>query len=171
MPRTSIRLPARMLSVGAIAALLLPATAMAATSSTSTVSGLVGSELSVSVSTPPPAMALTHAVNGTTTAALTIVSTTPWTLKVSDAGATTPGYLDKVNCMTSAALTGSLVNALQWANTADGTKSGALSATAATVATGTLGGAVSVLFTQTLGASEALTSGDCYQLTATWTVS
>jgi hypothetical protein len=170
MFRSPIRLRA-LLFTGAIACAFLPASANAATTAAPTVSGVVGSELSVAVSTPPTPMALTHAAAGTSAAALSIVSTTPWTLTIHDAGATTPGQMDKVNCTTHAALGGSLANALQWSNSLDATKSGGLSGTPATVATGSLVGAVAVGFSQSLGASEALNATDCYELQATFTVS
>jgi flagellar capping protein FliD len=159
-----------LLSMGVVTCALLPATAIAATTTAPTVSGVVGSELSVAVSTPPTPMALTHAAAGTSAAALSIVSTTPWTLTIHDASSTTPGQMDKVNCTSSAALGGSLANALQWSNALDSTKSGALSGTPATVATGSLVGAATVNFSQSLGASEALNAADCYELQATFTV-
>jgi flagellar capping protein FliD len=170
MFRSPIRLRT-LLSMGAITCALLPATAIAATSTAPTVSGIIGSELSVAVSTPPTPMALTHAADGTSAAALSVVSTTPWTLTIHDASTTTPGQMDKVNCTSHAPLGGSLANAMQWANALDATKSGALSGTPATVATGNLVGVATVNFSQSLGASEALVAADCYELQATFTVS
>lgn len=158
----------KFVSIVAALALAAPALGVSATGTT-TVSGVVGSELSVT-STAASAMTLTHAVTGTSSTTVTVTSTLPaWTLTVSDALATTPGKMDKVNCATRALLGGGLTNALSWSAPAEAT-SGSLSATPATVkSNGSLIGAVAVNFSQGLVAGDTVTSGDCYELTVTWT--
>lgn len=163
MKRLRIATPVALLALAA-----LPAVAPAATT-TSDVTGVVGTELSLAVSAPA-LMSFTPSTDGTSSSAVTITSTTSWTLTIADAGATTPGQMDKVDCVTRTALGGSLANALQWADAAAGT-SGNLSATPATVATGSLVSVRTVGYTQPVGAAESVAAGDCYQLTATYTVS
>lgn len=152
----------------AVLALAQPALGVSATGTT-TVSGVVGSELSVST-TAAAAMTLTHATPGSSSTTVTVTSTLPtWALTVSDASATTPGKMDKVDCVTRVLLGGSLTNALAWSAPVEGT-SGSLSATPATVkSNGALVGSVAVNFTQSLAAGDGAASGSCYELTATWT--
>jgi hypothetical protein len=151
---------------------LAPGAWATSTSTDSTVTGLGGTELSLAAATPS-ALALTHITPGTSTSLVTVTSTSPsWTLAVSDAdasGSGTPGFMDKVNCVTHALLGGSLTNALQWSNNGGSTYS-ALSSTPATVKTGSLVDAQLVTYRQSLGSSEAVSAGDCYELTATYTV-
>jgi hypothetical protein len=153
-------------AIGAMAAVaVLPATAGAA-STTSVVTGVVGSELSLSAATPSN-IALTHAVAGTASSVITVTSTqTSWTLKIKDAGATTPGQMDKTSG--AAGSPSSLANALDWRLTAG--SFAALSGSDATVTTGSLVGTATVDFRQALGATEGVTDGDVYSLTATYTV-
>jgi hypothetical protein len=153
-------------------ALAAPAGANAASSSsTATIAGLPGAELSLSVATPA-AMTFTHSAAGTSTSAVSVVSTSPnWTLSVSDqdaSGSGTPGRMDKVNCVSGALLGGALTNPLQWS--ADATTFANLSSSPATVATGSLVGGATVTYRQSLAASEAVALGDCFRLTATYTV-
>jgi hypothetical protein len=168
---TPIKKLAFVASVAALG-LIAPAGALAASTSTaSEVTSTAGAELSLVVATPA-AMTLTHAVTPTATSAVTVTSTSPsWTLSVSDqdaSGSLTPGKMDRVNCITSALLGGSLASALQWS--VDGTTFNSLSGTPATVATGSLVDAKTVTYRQALGATEGITVGDCYRLTATYTV-
>jgi hypothetical protein len=157
------------LSAALVAALLVAAPAGAATS-TSRVTGLVGTELSLAVTTPPAPMTFSPSTDGAATSLLAITSTTAWTLTIHDAGSTTPGRMDKVDCATRAAGAGSLTDALSWANAA-ATTSGSLSGTPATVAQGTGISTQTVALTQTVPATESLTAADCYELTATYTLS
>jgi hypothetical protein len=155
--------------VSAIAALTLTPNAVAATG-TSEVPGVAGSELSV-VAATPSAMTFTPSTDGTSSTLVTVTSTQlSWSLTVHDAGATTPGQMDKVDCVTRAPLGGSLSNPLAWSAPGAGT-SGALSATPATVmANGSLAGTVAVDLTQGIDATEDIASGTCYGVTLTWTV-
>ncbi len=149
------------LALGA-ALLVLPAASMAA-STTSTVSGTIGAELSLSASTPG-AMVLTHAAPATTTSLVTVTSTQPsWTLSIKDAAVSNPGHMVKLGAPTSV-----LENALQWSN--DGTTFSDLSGTAATVKSGALVDTANVTFKQSLGSTEDLAQGDVYNLVATYTV-
>jgi len=138
----------------------------------STVSGIGGPELSLAVATPA-ALTLTHAAPATSTSLVTVTSTSPsWTLSISDddvSGSGTPGYMDNVNCITHALLGGSLLNALEWSNNGGSTYN-ALSSTPATVKAGSLIDTQTVTYRQSLGASEAVGAGDCYELTTTYTV-
>ncbi len=154
------------------AGLIAPAGALATTdSSTSAITGTAAPELSLAVASPA-ALVLTHATPATATSVVTVTSTSPsWTLTISDqdgSGSGTAGRMDKVNCIGGALLGGSLTNALQWSP--DGTTFTSLSGTPATVATGSLVGATTVTYKQSLGATEAVTAADCYSLTATYTV-
>jgi hypothetical protein len=154
-------------------ALIAPAGAAAATSSsTSDVTGIAGTELALAAATPA-AMTLTHsATPPTATSVVTVTSTSlSWTLSISDqdaSGSGTSGRMDKVNCGTGALLGGSLLSPLQWSP--NGTTFADLSGTAATVGTGSLVDAKTVTYRQSLGATEDVAVGDCYKLTATYTV-
>jgi hypothetical protein len=151
--------------------LIVPAATAATDSTDSTVDGIGGTELSLSAATPA-ALTLTHSLAGTSTSLVTVTSTSPsWTLSIEDAdasGSGTPGFMDKVNCVGGALLGGSLSSALEWSS--DGSTFNALSATPATVATGSLIDAKTVTYRQSLGASDAVAAGDCYSLTTTYTV-
>lgn len=146
----------------AVAALALPAAAQAATT-TSVVSATIGSELSLAAATPA-AMTLTHASPGASSSLVTITSTqASWTLTIADnnAGANA-GHLLKTVGSTP------LVNALQWSP--DNSTFSALSGSPATVGTGSLVGAKTVYFGQSLGAAEGVAAGDNYSLTVAYTV-
>jgi hypothetical protein len=149
-------------------AFTVPAAGLAATGTTA-VSGVVSSELSVS-STSAAAMTLTHASPGTTSTTVTVTSTLPtWALTIHDASATTPGQLDRVDCVLRSLLSGSLANSLAWSAPGEGT-GGSLSAVPAPAkSNGSLIGSVPVNFSQSLGSSEAVAAGSCYELTVTWT--
>lgn len=153
--------------VAALAALAVPSSAAAASSSsTSDLTGTVISELSLAVGTPG-LLNLDHSPSGATTSSLvTVTSTSPtWTLSVSDADATTPGRMDACGGTGTPA---SLANALQWAP--DGSTFADLTGTPATVGTGSLIDTETVTYKQVLDPGEDVTFGDCYQLTATYTV-
>ncbi len=152
------------LCAAVLGALALPGSAFAA-DTTSEVVGAIGSELSLSVATPP-AMTMTHATSGTTSSLVTVTSTqTSWTLSIRDAGADTPGHMDRVTGTGPA----SLSEPLQWSLNGSGTFYD-LSATPATVKTGSLVGTALVDFRQPLGAAEGVRATDVYKLTATYTV-
>jgi len=149
-------------------AILVPSSALAASTPTD-VTGTVASELAVTA-TPPAAMTLSHSANGSASSTVTVSSTlTSWNLTVRDAGVLTPGQMDRVDCTTRIPTTGSLANALTSTAPTPGT-SGSFSGSAATVRAGGTGvEAIAVNFGQSLGATESVTAGDCYQLTVTWT--
>jgi len=154
----------RALCAAVLGVFALPGSALAI-DTTSDVTGAVGSELSLAVATPA-AMTFTHATPGTTTSLVTVTSTAlSWTLSIRDAGATTPGQMDRVTGSGPATLT----NPLQWKLSTASTYNN-LSGTAATVTTGSLVGAVLLDFRQPLTASESVQFGDTYGLTATYTV-
>jgi hypothetical protein len=127
------------------------------------------SALTVTVTTPPPTMSLSHAVTGTTSMVLAVVSPLAYTMTINDSSSTTPGYMDRVNCVTRALLGGSLGNPLQWSSPTTGA-SGTLSATPQNVVSGASPATVQINFTQTLGATEPVTQGDCYELPVNITV-
>jgi hypothetical protein len=150
------------LVAAALGLLALPGSALAADT---LVGGTVGSELSLAVATPA-VMTLTHASPGTTSSLVTVTSTAPsWTLKVSDGSGTTPGFMDKITGGGPA----SLANPLEWKLSSAGTFNN-LSATPATVTTGSLVGAALVDFRQALAATDDVAAADTYNLTATFTV-
>ena len=150
------------LVAAALGLLALPGSALAADT---VVGGTVGSELSLAVATPA-VMTLTHASPGTTSSLVTVTSTAPsWTLKVSDGSGTTPGFMDKILGSGPASLT----DPLEWKLSSSGTYNN-LSATPATVRTGSLVGTALVDFRQTLDAADNVAAADTYNLTATFTV-
>ncbi len=173
LARTKARPVAALCLAAALAAglLIAPAARAATQSSNSTVSGVGGTELSLSVATPA-VLTLTHSTPATSTSLVTVTSTSPsWTLSIADndtSGSGTPGYMDKVNCVGGALLGGSLSNPLEWST--DGSTFTPLSATPATVKTGSLVDAQTVTYRQSLSASDSVAAGDCYGLTATYTV-
>jgi hypothetical protein len=152
------------LCAAVLGALLLPGSAFAL-DTTSTVAGAVGSELSLAVATPA-AMVLTHSTPGTSSSLVTVTSTSPsWTLSIRDAGATTPGLMDRVLGTGPS----SLENPLEWKLSTSGTYNN-LTSSPATVKTGSLVGTAQVDFRQPLNATEAVNATDTYNLTATYTV-
>lgn len=117
-------------------------------------------------------MTITHASAGTTAETLAITTTLPtdaWTLAIGDNSATTPGFMDRVDCTTKALLGGSLSRALHWSTALT---NGDLSGSSATVTSG-IGPLPSLVlnYRQSLASSDAVTSGDCYQVTVTLTLS
>ena len=153
----------------AIGAVLALPSAAQAVDTTSLVTGTVGTELSLAVAAPA-AMSLSHAAPATTSSLITVTSTqVSWTLSVSDNNtATNAGKMLKTAGTGVATLGAPLTNALQWAP--DGTTFSSLSATPATVGTGTLVGTKTVTWRQALAATENVTTGDAYALTAKFTV-
>ncbi|HVE67942.1 MAG TPA: hypothetical protein VNB64_05110 [Solirubrobacteraceae bacterium] len=152
------------LCAAVLGALALPGSALAA-DTTSDITGSVGSELSLSVAAPA-AMTMTHATAGTSSSLVTVTSTSPtWTLSIRDASATTPGQMDRVSGTGPA----SLSSPLEWKLNGAGSYNN-LTATAATVTTGSLLGTVLMDFRQAVGTTEAVRAADTYSLTATYTV-
>lgn len=142
--------------------LALPGSSLAADT---VVGGAVGSELSLAVAAPA-LMTLTHATPGATSSLVTVTSTqASWDLKVSDGSGTTPGFMDRITGSGPA----SLSNPLQWRLNGSGTYNN-LSATPATVKTGSLVGTALVDFRQDLAAADNVAAADTYNLTATFTV-
>jgi hypothetical protein len=150
-------------------ALAIPSTALAA-STPSVVTGLVGTELSITATTPA-VIPLSHATPGTSTQVVTVVSTQPsWTLTVADnnTGANAGHMLKTLG--TGSAPVGSPLNlALQWSP--DGTTFNNVTGSAATVGTGALVGAKTVTLKQALDNLDAVTTGDTYALTLNYTAS
>jgi hypothetical protein len=133
--------------------------------------------LSLAVTTPAGALSpFKPGATGTSVGLLTAVSPSSWTLQVSDTSATSPapGHLLRQSCSTGVA---SLAQALKVTATpavGTGTSNGqkSISATAQTVATGPAGtSAVTVSYSQTVGAGEAIPTGCTYQMTVTYTLS
>ena len=152
----------------AIAMVAFPASSQAANSN-SVVTGTVGTELSLGVSTPA-AMTFSHAAPSSTSALVSVVSTQPsWTLSVSDnnTGANA-GKMLKTAGAGSAATGSPLENALEWS--ADNSTFTSLTGTAAQVTTGSLVSAKTVYWRQALGATENVSADDVYALTAKYTV-
>jgi hypothetical protein len=141
-----------------LGALALPGSAMAV-DTTAPVGAAVGSELSLAVATPA-VMTLTHATPGTASSLVTVTSTQPtWTLSIKDAGATTPGLMDRVVGTGPS----SLANPLEW-RLSGGSYSN-LTATAATVTTGSLVGTALVEYRQALASTEQVNAAETYSLT------
>jgi len=112
----------------------------------------------------------------TSTAALTVVSVTPWTLQVADTTSTSnAGHLARQSGCSSGVAT--LSNPLQLTATpgaGTGTSAGqkSLSGSPQTVATGPLGTSlVSVAYSQTIPSSELVVAGCTYSITVTYTAS
>jgi hypothetical protein len=152
------------LCAAVLGALVLPGSALAV-DTTSTVAGAVGSELSLAVAAPA-AMTLTHSTPGTASSLVTVTSTAPsWTLSIRDAGATSPGLMDRVTGTGPS----SLGTPLEWKLSSSGTYND-LTSSPATVRTGSFVGTAQVDFRQALGATENVNVADVYNLTATYTV-
>ena len=127
--------------------------------------------LSISVLTPPSNMTITHGTPGTASTTVSFTLGLLSTLTIRDASGTTPGFMDKVDCSTRAALGGSLGNRLQWSSP-EGLTSGSLNGSDQIVWVGILsiGGKVHINYSQPLGSSEAVTAGDCYEVPVTLTI-
>ena len=142
-----------------------------ASADTQPVSGIAASVLGLAVSGAVVLTPLTPGSTSTGAGTVTVTSTGPWVLRVSDADASHPGHLLRTLGSTG---TDFLASPLSWATTpmAGATGgSGALSGTAAVAASGTLTNVVTVGFSQPIGAGELLSSGSDYGLTVTWTIS
>jgi hypothetical protein len=155
-------------AVAAAAVLTMPAGAGA---DSQPVSGTVLSLLGISVSGP---VALTNFAPGQTatgSGTVTVTSTGPWVLRLADGDTTNPGHLLRTAGTGGAS---ALAQALGWTATPTlgGTGgSGTLSGTTQVAASGTLSNLINVGYSQTIGATEQLQSGNVYGLTVTWTVS
>ena len=155
-------------TVATVGALALPASSLAATS-TSLVAGTVGTELSLAVASPA-AMAFSHSSPSTASSLVTVTSTQAlWTLSIADnnSGANA-GRMLKTAGIGPAAVGTPLAGALQWSP--NGSTFSDLSASDATVGTGSLVGTKNITFSQALGATENVSAGDAYALTAKYTV-
>jgi hypothetical protein len=126
----------------------------------------------------------TLAPGATPTASGTLIATdtsTTWTLQVKDSSATTPGKLDAAGGPTCAGSESSLASAVSVAVSGAGTSAGAvsISGTNQTVASAGGGNPTATLsattlttsYTQPIAATELLTAGCVYSLTATYTLS
>jgi hypothetical protein len=159
-------------AVGALA--VAPGAAQAQT--TDEVAGTTVGSLSLSVTTPATAMLnFTPGQTATASGAVMVTSTGPWYLKVADGGAATAGRMKRqhvaVTCETG---TNELASALRVTGTPTlgGTSLGVVNigATATNIASGTLSDVVTTSYSQPIGATEKLTTGCVYKLTATYTV-
>jgi len=156
--------------VAIVAAAGIVGGSVTARADTQPVAGTVASTLGMSVSGP---VALTNFAPGQTatgTGSITVVSTGPWVLRLSDADATNPGHLLRTSGSSGET---ALVQALGWSTSPTlGTgHSGTLSGTATVGASGTLSDSVSVGYSQVIGSTEPLATGSVYSLTVTWTIS
>jgi hypothetical protein len=156
--------------VAAIAAAAALGGSLTARADTQPVLGTVISTLGISVSGPVVLTNFAPGQTATGTGTVTVVSTGPWVLRVSDANATNPGYLLRTSGTTGET---ALQQALDWsAAPALGTgHNGTLSGTATVAASGNLSDSVAVSYSQQIGSSEQLATGSVYSLTATWTIS
>jgi hypothetical protein len=147
------------------------ATPLSAGADSQPVSATVGSLLSISVSGPVVLLPLL-VPGGTSTGVgtVTVVSTGPWVLRLSDGAASNAGHLQRTLGSTGATV---LSNALTWSTSAlhGSGGSGTLSGTATVGASGTLADVVSATYSQDVGSSELLALGSVYGLTVTWTAS
>jgi len=155
----------RLAPVVTVAALLLvPSTASALTS---TVTGAIGTELSLAVATPA-AMTITHGTPGASSSIVTVTSTNAlWTLSLTDAsGSTNPGHMNKVGAPTNF-----LSDALQWSSNGGTTWNNLVASGGPSVGTGSLVGTKTVNYQQQLAVGENVTALDAYTLTVTYTAS
>jgi hypothetical protein len=158
----------RLVLIGVLAALAAPTVARA---DTQPVSATVLSTLGISVSGPVVLTNFAPGQTATGVGTVTVVSTGPWVLRLSDASASNAGHLVRTSG-SSGVLT--LAQALAWAAvpTLGGTgASGSLSGTPTTAASGTLADVVNVSYSQTVNANEQLSTGSVYGVTVTWTIS
>jgi len=150
------------LGLAATVLLALPASSMAADQN-ATVSGVVGTELSLAAATPG-AMTFSPSTDGTASSAVTVTSTQPsWTLSILDQSATTPGHLDKASGV------GSLTDPLEFRLSGAGSYS-SLSGSAQTVTTGSLVDTKTVDYRQQIEATEDIAAGDAYNAVVTYRV-
>jgi hypothetical protein len=136
------------------------------------VSGTTLNVLGLAVSAPVVLTNFAPGQTATGTGVVTVVSTGPWVLRTHDGGASaTAGRMLRTTGSGGAA---ALAQALHWsaAPTLGGTgASGNLTGSSVVASSGTLSDVVNVSFSQPIGASEQLVSGNVYQVTVTWTVS
>jgi hypothetical protein len=162
------RLLSSVLLLPIAAALVAP---LSASADSQPVSATVGSLLGITVSGPVVLLPLL-VPGGTSTGVgtVTVVSTGPWVLRLSDGASSNAGHLQRTVGSTGATV---LSDALDWSTTAlHGTGgSGTLSGTATVGASGTLADAVTATYSQDVGSSELLALGSVYGLTVTWTIS
>ena len=147
------------------------ATPLSAGADSQPVTATVGSLLSMSVSGPVVLLPLL-VPGGTSTGVgvVTIISTGPWVLRLSDGAGSNAGHLQRTSGSTGTSV---LSNALTWTtSTLHGSGgSGTLSGATTVGASGTLGDVVTANYSQDVGSSELLALGSIYSLTVTWTVS
>jgi hypothetical protein len=114
-------------------------------------------------------MVLSHRVTATSTEVVAVTGVgSAWTLTVRDPGSTTPGYMDRADCVSGTLLGGSLIIPMAWSSNV-GT-SGTLNGTAATVREGNGVEAITIAYRQNLAPTDAVTSLDCFKLSLELTV-
>ncbi|MFL5907564.1 MAG: hypothetical protein ACJ75Z_08215 [Solirubrobacterales bacterium] len=147
------------------------------------IDGTVVNGITLAVATPS-ALALFPGQTNTSVGLVTVTSTTPsWTLSVKDSSTGYPsghtvGHMAKLNGTGTCSLIGGfapslsqLNSPLSWDATATGGSSGTLTGTNQTVKNGSLVEAIPVTYSQPVSASEDLSTGDCYRVVVTYTVS
>jgi hypothetical protein len=135
------------------------------------VGGIAASLLGIVVAGPVVLTPIVPGATSTGTGVVAVTATGPWVLRVSDGDAAHPGHLLRTSGTTGAAF---LASALTWSTGTllGGTgSSGTLSATPTVAASGTLTNTVTATYSQSVDASESLSTGSGYGLTVTWTVS
>lgn len=135
------------------------------------VSGTVLPSLGLSVSGPVVLTNFAPGQTATGSGTVTVTSTGPWVLRLADGDRTNPGHMLRTAGTGGAS---ALAQALAWTATptlGGSGGSGTLSGSAQVAASGTLSNLINVGYSQTIGATEQLQSGDVYGLTVTWTVS
>ena len=162
----------RSLLASALALLALPAASPAA-NSTSNVSGLVGTELSLSVAAPS-AMTLTHTPtsnNNQTSSVVTVTSTQPsWTLSIADNNSgSDAGHMLKTAGSGVATIGTPLSGALEWSSNG-GSSFSNLGSSSATVGSGNLVDTKTVTYRQALTPTEDVSAADTFLLTVKYTV-
>jgi hypothetical protein len=144
----------------------------AAPAATQPVSGTVAAILGLAVPTPVALSPLTPGQTSTGTGTMGIIANVldPWVLRISDAGVTGPGHLQRTVGTGGAT---QLATALSWTATplAGTAGSGTLTATPQTAASGTGPTTLTTGYSQPVGAGESLVTGNTYGLTVTWTIS
>jgi hypothetical protein len=156
--------------VAAVAAAGIVGGSVTARADTQPVSGTVVSTLGMSVSGPVVLTNFAPGQTATGSGTVTVLSTGPWVLRISDANGTNPGHLLRTSGTSGET---ALVQPLDWSTSPTlGTgHNGALNGTATVAASGTLSDSVAVNYSQVIGSTELLATGSVYSLTATWTIS
>jgi hypothetical protein len=158
-------------SLAAVATAALMAMPAGAGADSQPVSGTVLPSLGLAVSGPVVLTNFAPGQTATGSGTVTVTSTGPWVLRLADGDATNPGHLLRT---AGAGGASALAQALGWTATptlGGSGGSGTLSGTAQVAASGTLSNLINVGYSQTIGATEQLQSGNVYGLTVTWTVS